>query len=175
MEVTDPAFTLTLDPHACSSTLTPSLTPTLTPTLTPALTPSLVVAAACPKGHYRTGCGGWTWLWWIDFNLTTGSSDHWLQPGRDDAGSCAECALGYYKDDTNTGPRGRSVKTTELARGSPPPRPWFPPPAAKPARVRVSHDRCTACGTCGDGERRTACGGINGDDSDPVQTQPLLH
>ena len=114
--MTDPAFTLTLDPHACSSTLTPSLTPTLTPTLTPALTPSLVVAAACPKGHYRTGCGGWTWLWWIGFNLTTGSSDHWLQPGRDDAGSCAECAVGYYKDDTNTGPRGRSVKTTELAR-----------------------------------------------------------
>ena len=58
-EVTDPAFTLTPDPHACSPTLTtPSLTPTLTPTLTPALTPTLVVAAACPKGHYRTGCGG---------------------------------------------------------------------------------------------------------------------
>ena len=56
--MTDPAFTLTPDPHACSPTLTPSLTPTLTPTLTPALTPTLVVAAACPKGHYRTGCGG---------------------------------------------------------------------------------------------------------------------
>ena len=38
--------------------LTPSLTPTLTPTPTPALTPTLAVAAACPKGHYRTGCGG---------------------------------------------------------------------------------------------------------------------
>ena len=56
--MTDPAFTLNPDPHACSPTLTPSLTPTLTPTLTLALAPTPVVAAECPKGHYRTGCGG---------------------------------------------------------------------------------------------------------------------
>ena len=43
--MTDPAFTLT-----------PRSSPTLTPSLTPTLT--LVVAAACPKGQYRTGCGG---------------------------------------------------------------------------------------------------------------------
>ena len=67
--------------------------------------------------------------------------------------------------------RPLSLKRRRLARGSPqsPPRLWFPPPAATPARVRVSPDRCTVCGNCGDGERRTACGGINGDViSDPV-------
>ena len=89
-------------------------------------------------------------------------------------GSCAQCAVGYYKNDTNTGPRSRSFET--------PPRPTGKGAQPLPKRlcalgsrtqrraapVRVSPDRCTVCGNCGDGERRTACGGINGDDSDPV-------
>eukprot|EP00964_Phaeocystis_antarctica_P094836 scaffold61461_cov67-Phaeocystis_antarctica.AAC.2 len=50
VEVTDPAFTLNPDPHACSPTLTPSLTPTMTPTLTPALAPTLVVCRSVRDG-----------------------------------------------------------------------------------------------------------------------------
>eukprot|EP00964_Phaeocystis_antarctica_P023002 scaffold12837_cov66-Phaeocystis_antarctica.AAC.5 len=93
---------------------------------------------------------------------------------RDAVGSCAQCAVGYYKEDIKTGERGRTFEKPPWPTGKgaqPLPKRLYAlgsRPQRRAAPVRVSPDRCTVCGNCGDGERRTACGGINGDDSDPV-------
>jgi hypothetical protein len=186
--VTDPAFTLTPRSsrsftHAHTNTDTPTRTPALTPRLIP--TP-LIVAAGCPKGHYRTECG------WLKF--PGDSSDTRIQHVQSHMASQCDLLHGqepttrrspaspvYFNPGTTraiagsvrwaTSKRtpgraraGACLKWLSLWEGAQPP----PRPLCAPGLRTCPPCRCKKCGTCGDGERRTSCGGINGDASDPV-------